>query len=781
MNTDANAPGGHPRLSRIRGLDGIRAFSVLAIIAFHTGLNSVPGGFYGVDSFFVLSGFLITSLLVKEWAGSGTIRLRRFWAGRARRLLPALFLLVAVIGIVLIVVPSLLATPHILGDALSAIFYVSNWYSIHAGASYFSLTTQPSPLLHTWSLAIEEQFYLVWPLVVLGVLKLGTSSRRRERRPVGRWGRQRARRRAQRRSIPVLGGGRLVLAGPTPPRADPAWVRRRRLHLLFGVACLGSLVSALLMVLEAPNGYTSRAYYGTDTRAQALLVGAALAIGLTLWRERTSRPWFTRAASVLALAGVAGTAVLWATTSETSTFAFSGGFMLASLAAGGVVLGCAVAPRSVVVRLLELPPLPQLGRISYGIYLWYWPVVLVMSGQRLHWGPYPLFVARVAVTSAIAAVSYELLEMPIRRGALRRWRSWVAAPVGAAIAISTVCISMLVPVGAAELQGTQLAVTAPSSVKAPPAEAATLAGSLSSVPTLPGTRVMDTAAPTTTTTTTVPPFLSPVVPAANSSKPVKVLLVGDSVAGSLGVGLAAEAQPYDVEIVNEGSPACSVSMESAIRVLWYTVSPDPPCDVDGNPNSLFDTWRSWVDAYNPDVVIYVARGETFDQEVGGQWQNVGQPGFDSYLANRYRQAVSVLGSKGASVVLLTTPYYSSGTSPSGAPWPEDTPTRVAQDNATIREVASTMPSQSGGSRLYVFDLNALVSPSGTYAPTVNQVSMRCNDGVHFTRSGGIYVGERLAPELATLGQGHATASPGGAWAGPLPPSTPSWYASLPCQ
>ena len=117
MDTDANAPGGNPTLSRIRGLDGIRALSVLAIIAFHTGLSSVPGGFYGVDSFFVLSGFLITSLLVKEWAGTGTIRLRRFWAGRARRLLPALFLLVAVIGIVLAVVPRILATPHILGDA----------------------------------------------------------------------------------------------------------------------------------------------------------------------------------------------------------------------------------------------------------------------------------------------------------------------------------------------------------------------------------------------------------------------------------------------------------------------------------------------------------------------------------------------------------------------------------------------------------------------------------------------------------------------------------------
>ena len=173
MSTDANARGPRPTLGHIRGLDGIRALSVLAIIAFHTGLSSVPGGFYGVDAFFVLSGFLITSLLVEEWGGTGTIRLRRFWAGRARRLLPALFVLVAVIGIVLAVVPGVLATPHVVGDALSTVFYVSNWYSIHGGVTYFSLSSEPSPLLHTWSLAIEEQFYLVWPLVVLTVLTLG--------------------------------------------------------------------------------------------------------------------------------------------------------------------------------------------------------------------------------------------------------------------------------------------------------------------------------------------------------------------------------------------------------------------------------------------------------------------------------------------------------------------------------------------------------------------------------------------------------------------------------
>jgi peptidoglycan/LPS O-acetylase OafA/YrhL len=754
-------------MGHISGLDGIRALSVLAIIAFHTGLNSVPGGFYGVDSFFVLSGFLITSLLVREWSGSGTIRLRRFWAGRARRLLPALFLLIAVIGIVMAVVPAVLATPHILGDALSTMFYVSNWFSIHTGVTYFSLSTQPSPLLHTWSLAIEEQFYLVWPLVVLGILKVRTTGRAARR----------AQRRAERRglggrTVDVLGGGQLHMVGPPPVHDDPAWTRRHRLHILFAVACLGSLTSAILMAFLAPNGYTGRAYYGTDTRAQALLVGAAIAIGLTLWPEGSARRWFTRMAGLLALAGVAGTAALWATTSETSTFAFSGGFLLASLAAGAVVLGCAVSPRSLVVRLLELPPLPQWGRISYGVYLWYWPVLLVMTGQRLHWGVYPLFLARVGVTVAIAALSYDLVEMPVRRGALKHWRSWVAAPIGAAAAISAVFISTLVPVGAAELQGSQLAVRAPVST------------TTSTVAATPGVAAANPVSPTTTTTT-VPSYLSPAAPAApavaGSGKPVKVLLVGDSIAGTLGVGLAQEARQYNVQIANEGTPGCSLSMQTQIRVLFYTVAPDAPCDVNKNTNSLLDTWRKWVDAYNPDVVVYLARGETFDQEIGGQWQNLGQAGFDGYLADRYRQAVSVLGSRGASVVLMATPYYDSGTSPAGTPWPEDAPARVTLDNDTMRQVSAATPAGTDGSRVYVFDLNAQVSPNHAFSPTVDQINVRCSDGVHFTRSGGIFVGLQLAPELAALGRAHATASPGGGWPGPLPPSTPSWFSNLPCQ
>jgi peptidoglycan/LPS O-acetylase OafA/YrhL len=771
--------------------------SVLAIIAFHTGLNSVPGGFYGVDAFFVLSGFLITSLLVKEWGGTGTIRLRRFWAGRARRLLPALFLLVAVIGIVLAVVPSLLQTPHLIGDALSTVFYASNWYSIQGGVTYFSLNAEPSPLLHTWSLAIEEQFYLIWPLVVLGVLNVGRRGARSRLRRHPSSGTS---------AIPVLGGGGLVRLAPAPDSSaaetrDPGWTRRRRLHVLFAVACFGSMGSALLMAVLAPAGYTTRAYYGTDSRAQALLIGAAISIGLTLWPDIASRSWFRRLAAIAGIVGVAGTALLWATTSEGSTFAFSGGFLLASLAAGGVVLGCAAAPRSLVVRLLELPPLPQWGRISYGVYLWYWPVLLVMTGSRLHWGVYPLFLARVGVTVAIAALSYDLIEMPVRRGALKEWRAWVAAPVGAAFAIAAVFVATLVPVGATELQGAAIAPSQETTTSTTDAPTTTLPPSTT---VLPGASTTSSTAPPTTTTTRpkAPSYLTPAAPAvtAGATRPVKVLLVGDSIAGSLGVGLGKYADSHGIQMVNEGIPGCSLSMQTQIKVLFYTVAPDAPCDTNHNINSLFDTWRKWINTYNPDVVLYLARGETFDQQVGGQWENMGQPAFDRYVADRYRTAVSVLGARGAAVVLMTTPFYSSGTATNGSSWPEDDPTRVQIDNATMQAVAADPVGTSGGAgaggaggagaatgvaagggKVYVFDLNKVVSPGKAYSPTVNGVNVRCTDGVHFSASGGIVVGLQLVPDLVAVGQAHATSAPGGAWAGRLPASTPPWYPNLPCQ
>jgi hypothetical protein len=465
---------------------------------------------------------------------------------------------------------------------------------------------------------------------------------------------------------------------------------------------------------------------------------------------------------------------MWATTTENSAFAFNGGFLVTSLAAGAVVLCAAVAPQSSAVRLLEVPPLPWLGRISYGIYLWYWPVLIVMSPARVHWGVYPLFLARVAVTVSIAAISYQFVEMPIRRGVLRQRRSWVAAPLGAGVAIGVVFAGTLVPVEAAELQGSAMTMSQ-----------------------LTKTSHQSVTAPTATSTTM--PLLSP--PALSSStsptKPVKVLLVGDSLAGSLGVGLTQYASQQHVQIVNEGIPGCSLSMQTQIRVLLYSVAPSPPCDVGNNPDSLLDVWLSWVDAFNPDVVVYLARGETFDQQVGGQWESPGELSFDSYLENRYRDAVSLLGSRGAAVVLMATPYSDSGTSPqSGAPWPEDDPARAQLANATMQSVAEAADSAgangpaevaahpglvAAGPKVYLFDLNAVVSPGNRYTPSIGGVNVRCADGVHFSQSGGLFVGLRLVPELAALGQAHATAFPGGTWPGPLPPSSPPWFLKLPCQ
>ena len=727
VDRGAGAQAVGPRLRHFSGLNGIRALSVLAIIAFHSGLSWIPGGYYGVDAFFVLSGFLITALLLAEWGAVGGIDLRRFWGRRARRLLPALFLLVAVVGVAMATLPGVFSTPSALESAIWTVFYGSNWYLVHAGVPYFSLSSQPSPWTHTWSLAIEEQFYLLWPVVFLAVLGLG----------IRRGGVGRAK-------------------------------RRRRLHLLFLLASLGALASAALMGYLAPRGYNARAYYGTDTRAQALLVGAAVSVGIALWGKAVWRPRSMRLASGLAIAGVVGTAALWATTTETSTFAFRGGFLVASLAAGAVVLGCVISPRSLVVRLLELPPLPQLGRISYGMYLWYWPILLV-TNSRLHWGPYELFVLRVVLTVALAALSYEFVEKPVRYGALRRWRMAAVAPFGAAAALVAVLVSTLVPVGASALRGHQLRVPVASQTAAPAVQPVSNRVSVGDAATASTPRSR-TPASAQTASSTKPP-----VP-VSTSKPVKVLLVGDSLAGSLGVGLALEAREYGVQLVNEGSPSCSVSMQGEIQVLWYTVSPAPPCNVGGNADSLLTTWRQWVDAYNPDVVVYLARGETYNQQVDGAWQSLGEAAFDSYVGNRFNSAADVLGSRGAAVLFLTVPYFDSGVSGAGTPWPEDNPLREEIDNAIIRSTA-----QAAGGRSAVFDLNALVSPGGHYASAVSSFNVRCGDGVHFSQSGGIFVGMALAPELAALGQPHARSSPGGAWPGPLPPSTPTWYSALPCH
>jgi peptidoglycan/LPS O-acetylase OafA/YrhL len=678
------------RGTRVAPLDGMRAFAVLAVILFHAYTPWAIGGFYGVDVFFVLSGYLITSILVSEWQDKGRISLRHFWARRARRLLPALFLMLLVVLLVADIWPSVLGSPGLLGDTLATIFYSSNWRFLAEHANYFTTYSNPSPLLHTWTLAIEEQFYLVWPILVVAVLTVFS-----------------------RRGAKAIGGDSFAEPGSS----------RRPLTVLLVLALVGAAASATWMWVLTPMGTlnVNRAYYGSDTRAQAILIGAALALACALWGP----VW--RAASRVALygAGILGALVLvfmWRNVAETSDLAFHGGFAVVALAAAAVVLCVSQLPKHPLALAIGIAPLRYLGRISYGMYLWYWPVLLVATANRVHLGGLELLSLRIAVIVALASCSFHFVETPIQNGVFHRWR-----PI------------LVIPAVASLLAG--MAVAVPD-------------GSLSAA---------------------IPTGTAYHLHTSHGTPPVRILVVGDSMAGSLGVGLSLIAPVYGAQVVNQGSPGCSLAEGNMVKVLWYTDPPGPPCASD-DPDHLLSVYRSLVRQFDPDVVVYLARSDTLDTELDGSWQNLGEPTFDRWAEFRYQQAIAVLSSRGAHVVFMTSPFYDSGDESDGQPLPENQPSRVAIDNRLLVKAAGHNPKLAS-----VFNLGGLLSPADHFATQVDGVPVRCQDGVHLTVAGGQWVGERVLPHLVALGRSHAIAAVA-AHRPVLPPQAPPfWYSELPCS
>ncbi|GAB2616005.1 acyltransferase family protein [Pseudactinotalea suaedae] len=359
------------RHGRILGLDGLRAIAVLAVLVFHLRPSTLPGGYLGVDIFFVLSGFLITTLLVRELAENGRLDLKGFWARRARRLLPALVVVVVVsTGVALAVGDDLLV--DIRRQVLGALTFSNNWLEIGAGSSYFTQTA-PQLFVNFWSLAVEEQFYLLWPVLLALLLAVTRTA-------------------------------------------------RQRVVVVLGVAAL----SATLMALHAGDGVT-RAYYGTDTHAFGLMIGAALALSLAGGDADLRRlPAWPRLRVPLATAAGIGLLALLLTLDGESTFAYRGGILLASVLTAVVVasLGTAPGPRDGLVRVLSVRPMRWLGERSYGIYLWHWPVLLVLTAAlpaALPDSPLSWLVRGLALgtTLAVAAASYRWIEQPIRRHGFR--------------------------------------------------------------------------------------------------------------------------------------------------------------------------------------------------------------------------------------------------------------------------------------------------------------------------------------------------------------------------
>ena len=349
------------------GLDGLRAIAVVAVIGYHVGVPWLEGGLLGVGMFFTLSGYLITMILVREWDRTGGIDLRNFWVRRARRLLPAVIvLLLVVLAATALVSPWDLTTR--LWESLAAMLYVSNWTTIAAGVSYFDRFGGPGALDHLWSLAVEEQFYVVWPLLFLGLLRL--------------------------------------------------W-RGRLSRVAQATLVLAALSFVLMAVVAVPGFDNTRAYEGTDTRAGGLLIGAAVAM---IWRpDRLTARIAPRARLLLDGIGVValGT-ILWlfVATAQHSVWLYRGGILTLSIATVALV-AVVVHPASRLGTALGGRPLVWVGERSYGIYLWHLPIIAFTPAAV--WADQPLLRAgmQVALAFGLAAISWTYLEDPIRRHGLR--------------------------------------------------------------------------------------------------------------------------------------------------------------------------------------------------------------------------------------------------------------------------------------------------------------------------------------------------------------------------
>ncbi len=361
----------------IPGLDGIRAIAVMGVLLYHADLDFIPGGFLGVDVFFVLSGFLITSLLLEQFQRSGGINFKVFYLGRVRRLFPALIALLIVVGFASAFFYKD-AAGRSLSDIVASAFYVNNWWYVIGDQSYFDFIARPPMLKHLWSLAIEEQFYFIWPAVAFVIMR--------------------------------------------------KWHRRGILVFSLGLALAST---AWMLYLSNANGYPeladpSRVYFGTDSHAMGLLIGAALA---AVWRPGRMSTHVSPTArrllnltGVLALAGLLGFYVL---VGEFTPWLYRGGFLILA-AVVALLIAMASHPACALGPLLGRQPLRYIGQRSYGLYLWHWPIYAVTRPELdLALDGLSLLVLRLGLTFGAAELSYRFLEMPIRRGAIgklkRKW------------------------------------------------------------------------------------------------------------------------------------------------------------------------------------------------------------------------------------------------------------------------------------------------------------------------------------------------------------------------
>jgi peptidoglycan/LPS O-acetylase OafA/YrhL len=633
-----------PGLRYEPGLDGLRALAVVAVLLFHDG--RLRGGFLGVSTFFTLSGYLITRLLLSEWHRASRISLRTFYSRRFRRLLPAALAGLVVAAAVTAALHDPQTSRDFRVDSLSAVVNVANWRFLWSGRAYANLFAAPSPLQHYWSLSVEEQFYLLLAPMIVAVL--------------------------------ALARGRRVVIG-----------------VMLGALAAGSFVDGWIAVSHGID----RAYYGTDTRALEFLVGSVLAVVMA---QRTLGPRVSRVVATLGPVAVVGLAVATTEARVTDAGLFRGGLLAYAL--GGCVLVLAACEAGPVRDLLSTPPLRFLGRISYGVYVYHWPLFLWLSPARTQLAPLELTAVRMATTLAVATVSYVFIEQPIReRRRIAERGRWVAAPT----AVATVVLCALM-----------VAVLAPQAV-------------VTFAPTQSGASVLAASRAAEATSSTAPSPSTSGTPAPTRVQ--RVLVVGDSVALTLGRGIERWGEKNGVYVWNRGGLGCTLLDGMQVRGYWGVQA--RPADSCGTRES----WPKEIKQFDPQVVVVLygawdVYDASFDR--GHTWFAPGQTRWNRNYEAEVADAASRLAAGGARVLWLTPPCFAekAGTPGANAPWFD--PARISVLASLDRAVAA----RNG------MAVSNVVHDEGCPVDFLDRP-----DGTHYSDPGADKVAARLGPEIKLVG------------------------------